>query len=108
MLHINTVGNYRSKHNFVQAMEEGNFIDMTATISSREKVLFKILVKSCSNTSSVTTTFREVFCTKNQYIPVPRREVHGPKNNTLIMHQFFLSTACSLTNLLTLRCSTTK
>lgn len=41
-------------------------------------------------------------------IPVPRREVHGPKNNTLIMHQFFLSTACSLTNLLTLQCSTTK
>lgn len=39
MLHINTVGNYQSKHNFVQAMEEGDFIDMTATISSREKVL---------------------------------------------------------------------
>lgn len=27
-------------------MEEGDFIDMTATISYREKVKFKILVKS--------------------------------------------------------------
>lgn len=46
MLHINTVGNYRSKHiNFVQAMEEGDFIDMTATISSREKVLIQDIGK---------------------------------------------------------------
>lgn len=45
MLHINTVGNYQSKHNFVQAMEEGDFIDMTATISSREKVLIQDIGK---------------------------------------------------------------